>query len=326
MTENKMNVTAQNTVTENGESAVVEKAEVKSTAEGAVAECVAEESAGSENAWIQEMEQRESEREETDKRNKKILILAVRAGEIMMKSGAEIYRVEDTIERICKACRIPYVDVFATQSGGIFVSLDSGGNKSDIFTYIKRIKGGGDTDLTKISEINRFSREFTTTDLSVDEGMKRLKEIDHIKPMPSPIRLLGAALVASFFSLIFGGNLIDFVCAFFIGGGSYLLSQFLSRYSINYFIRGFCCCAIAAFFALLASAVIPGSNYSSIIIGALMIFVPGVAITNSIRDFLSGDMLSGLARATEAFIIAISLAVGAGMILKLWYSVGGVFI
>lgn len=261
-----------------------------------------------------------------DQKNKKILILAVRAGEIMMKSGAEIYRVEDTIERICKACRIPYVDVFATQTGGIFVSLDSGGDKSDMFTYIKRIKGSGDTDLTKISEINRFSREFTTTDLSVEEGMKRLKEIDHIKPMPFAIRLLGAALVASFFSLIFGGNILDFICAFFIGGFSYLLSGFLGRYSINYFIRGLCCCAAAAFLALLAAAAIPGADYSAIIIGTLMIFVPGVAITNSIRDFLSGDMLSGLARATEAFIIAISLAVGAGLVLTLWYSVGGVFI
>ena len=106
--------------------------------------------------------------------HKKVLILAVRAGEIMMKSGAEIYRVEDTIERICKACKIPYVEVFAMQTG-IFVSLDSGDDNSDMYTYIKRIRGGGDTDLTKISEINRFSREFTTTDLSVDAGMKRLK-------------------------------------------------------------------------------------------------------------------------------------------------------
>lgn len=318
MTENKMNLTA--------EHAVAGNADAKSTAEHALPKNSTNEITRAESSRSRNTDQEENQREKTDQRNKKILILAVRAGEIMMKSGAEIYRVEDTIERICKACRIPYVDVFATQSGGIFVSLDSGGNKSDIFTYIKRIKGSGDTDLTKISEINRFSREFTATDLSVDEGMKRLKEIDHIKPMPSPIRLLGAALVASFFSLIFGGNLIDFVCAFFIGGGSYLLSQFLSRYSINYFIRGFCCCAMSAFLALLASAIIPGANYSAIIIGALMIFVPGVAITNSIRDFLSGDMLSGLARATEAFIIAISLAVGAGMVLKLWYSVGGVFI
>ena len=261
---------------------------------------------------------------------KKVLILAVRAGELMMKNGAEIYRVEDTIERICKACRIHYVEVFAMPTG-IFVSLDSGDADSDMYTYVKRIKGGGDTDLTKISEINRFSRDFTTTDLSVEDGMKRLKEIDNIPSAPLPVRLLGASLVASFFSVLFGGGILDFLCGLLIGAASYLLSLLLKRFSINYFIRGFCCCAVSAALALTAAAFIPGTNSNAIIIGTLMIFVPGVAITNSIRDFLSGDMLSGLARATEAALIAISLAAGAGVIMKIWNSVfgsliGGTFI
>ncbi|MDE8735358.1 threonine/serine exporter family protein, partial [Eubacteriales bacterium DFI.9.88] len=97
----------------------------------------------------------------------------------------------------------------------------------------------------------------------------------------------------------------------------------LKRFSINYFIRGFCCCAVSAAIALTAAAFIPGTNSNTIIIGTLMIFVPGVAITNSIRDFLSGDMLSGLARATEAALIAISLAAGASVIMKIWNSVFG---
>lgn len=255
-------------------------------------------------------------------KQKKILILAVRAGELMMKSGAEIYRVEDTVTRICKACGIHYVEVFAMQTG-IFVSMDTGDEDSDMYTYIKRIKGS-ETDLTKISELNRFSREFTTTDLSVEDGMEHLKKIHHIEPLPFPVRLLGAALVASFFSLLFGGEVLDFCFAALIGAASYLVSRVLSLYSINFFIRGFCCCALAAFLALSVASAVSGTNYNAIIIGALMIFVPGVAITNSIRDFLSGDMLSGLARATEAILIAISLAAGAGMVLKFWYSVGGV--
>ena len=65
-------------------------------------------------------------------------------------------------------------------------------------------------------------------------------------------------------------------------------------------------------------------DFSSIIIGTLMIFVPGVAITNSIRDFLSGDMLSGVARLTEALVVGVSLAAGAGLMLELWSMLGGV--
>lgn len=253
---------------------------------------------------------------------KRILILAVRAGELMMKSGAEIYRVEDTITRICKAGRISYVDVFATPTG-IFVTLDNGDRESDVFTYIRRIKGSN-TDLSTISEVNKFSREFTTTDLSVDEGMKILSEIERKKPYPFSARLLGAALVAAFFCVIFGGDTVDFFIAAVIGAISCIISTLLGKIELNFFIKGFCCCFLATFLALLVTTLGLTEDFSSIIIGTLMIFVPGVAITNSIRDFLSGDMLSGVARLTEALVVGVSLAAGAGLMLELWSMLGGV--
>ncbi len=253
---------------------------------------------------------------------KRALILAVRAGELMMKNGAEVYRVEDTITRICRACHIPYVEVFATTTG-VFVTIGSGGEGGDVYTYIKSLDGRT-TDLKKISDLNKFSREFTDTDLSVESGIKRLSEIDNAKPYPLPIRLLGAGLVASFFCGIFSGHIIDSLCSFIIGVAGYSLASFLDRYDINYFIRGFTCCGLTTFLALLADSSGACSNYGAIVIGTIMIFVPGVAITNSIRDFLSGDMLAGVARMAEALIIAVSLATGAGIIIAAWNMIGGV--
>ncbi len=107
---------------------------------------------------------------------KRALILAIRAGEIMMKNGAEIYRVEEVITRICHACGVPYVEVFATPTG-IFASIGTGGADGETETYIKSISSRT-TDLNKISRVNSFSRRFTTTDLSVEDGMKELTEID----------------------------------------------------------------------------------------------------------------------------------------------------
>lgn len=251
---------------------------------------------------------------------KKVLILAIYAGEIMMKNGAEIYRVEDTITRICKACGINYVEVFATPTG-IFVSLDKGG-EDDVLTYVKRIKGSN-TDLSKISSVNHFSRQFTTTDLSVDEGMKILKEIDDKPSYPLFIRLLGAAMIASTFCLLFGGAFIDFCIAILSGMMCYTFSLLLKKLDINSFVTGFCCCGLAAFIAISSSTAIPAASYDPIIIGTLMLFVPGVALTNSIRDFLSGDMLSGVSRMVEAVLTAVSLAAGAGVVLKLWALLGG---
>lgn len=252
---------------------------------------------------------------------KKVLILALYAGELMMKSGAEIYRVEDTITRICKACKIPYVEVFATTTG-IFLSLDEGSADSDMHTFIKRIKGSS-IDLDKISRINQFSRVFATTDLSLDDGLNIIKDISKIKPYSLMTRIFGASLVSSFFALIFGGDISDFCCSFIIGAISYSVSVLLDRIETNLFIRGFCCCSLATLLALLSVSLHIGSNLSSIIIGSIMIFLPGMAITNAIRDTLAGDTLSGVSRGMEAIIVAVSLAAGVGVIIKVWVSLGG---
>lgn len=252
---------------------------------------------------------------------KKVLILALYAGEIMMKNGAEIYRVEDTISRICKACGINYVEVFATPTG-IFLSLDKGGEEDDTQTYIKRIKGVN-TDLGKISLVNQFSRKFTTTDLSVDEGMKILKRIENRKPYNRAVRYFGAAMVASSFCILFGGSWVDFFVSVFAGIICYMFSCGLNRLHINSFVTAFCCCGLAALIALIFSAVIPAASYSFIIIGTIMLFVPGVSLTNSIRDILSGDMLAGVSRLVEAVLTAVSLAAGAGVVMKLWAMMGG---
>jgi len=254
---------------------------------------------------------------------KKVLILALRAGELMMKSGAEIYRVEDTITRICKACRIPYVEVFATPTG-IFLSLDEGSEDSDMHTFIKRIKGSS-IDLEKISRINHFSREFTTTDLSIDAGLTILREIANSKPYPLLLRIVGAALVSSFFALIFQGTYQDFFCALIAGACSYTLSVFLDKRETNLFIRGFLCCAAATFIALGLFSAGVGVNLNSVIIGSIMIFLPGVAITNAVRDTLEGDMVSGMTKGIEAVVIAVSIASGVGVALKIWTLLGGMF-
>lgn len=254
-------------------------------------------------------------------RKKSILRLAVRAGEIMMKSGAEIYRVEETIVRICKACGVDNVEVFAMPTG-IFVTLDNESMGDSVTTYIRRIRSG-ETDLHKISLVNQFSREFTTTDLSIAAGLQRLDEIEREKRYHFTVRVIAASVVAACFAVMFGGNAIDFGCAFITGMICYTMSRFLEKYEINFFIRGLCCCALAAFIALVIARSLEQASYQPIISGTLMLFVPGVAITNSIRDFLSGDMLAGLTRMVEAFLIAVSLAAGAGIVLTLWRIFGG---
>lgn len=53
-------------------------------------------------------------------------------------------------------------------------------------------------------------------------------------------------------------------------------------------------------------------NVDKIIIGALMLLVPGVAVTNSMRDIIAGDLIAGLMKMVEALMVATAIAIGTG--------------
>jgi len=252
---------------------------------------------------------------------KKVLVLALYAGEIMMKSGAEIYRVEDTITRICKACKIDYVECFATTTG-IFLSLDREGGEDEMRTFIKRIDGIT-IDMERISMINKFSRAFTTTDMSIDDGMDQLRKIAAKPTFSLPLRLLGVILVGAFMCPYYGGDIPEMCVAAGASCVGYLIFVAVKRFKLAGFIRVFISCLGGTLTVLAASNLYPGGNTTAVIISAVTIFMPGVAITNAARDLLSGDMISGVARATDAVITAVSIAGGAGMVSGIWVAGGG---
>jgi uncharacterized membrane protein YjjP (DUF1212 family) len=258
-----------------------------------------------------------------DKKQKRILILALFAGELMMKSGAEVYRVEDTITRICRACGIPYVECFATTTG-IFLSIDRGDSDGDMHTFIKRIHGTS-IDLAGISALNEFSRTFTSTDMSVDEGFERLREIERVKPYGLPLNALGACLIGATLCPCFGGRALDSLFCALVTVLAYLVSIGIGRLHLNAFTNTFICCFVCALLAALGREFGFVSGVAPVIIGAITLFMPGVAITNAARDLLSGDMLSGVARSAEAFVTAVAIAGGVGVALKLWSMARGGF-
>jgi uncharacterized membrane protein YjjP (DUF1212 family) len=251
-----------------------------------------------------------------DAYQKRVLILALFAGEIMLKSGAEVYRVEDTIIRICMACRVDYVECVATTTS-IILSIDRDDEDADMHTFLKRIDFTN-IHLTKISKINQFSRVFTSTDLSVEDGFEQLKAINCISPYPTFIRILAAALVGITMVPYYGGGILDMLCAGICGAVAYMISIFISVLKFPKFINIFVSSAVCAVLAYFLVRFGFGTNFQPVIIGAVTIFMPGIAITNAARDLLSGDMLSGVARAAEALIIAIAIAGGTGVMLRVW--------
>lgn len=246
---------------------------------------------------------------------KQLLLLAVLAGKVMLRNGAETYRVEDTIERICKSRKgIKYADAFVTPTG-IFVSLEDNG---EMITYLVRIKSIK-IDLNKINLVNQFSREFVNSNMSTEEGLKKLKKINKEKTYKESTKVLFGSLASAFFSLLFGGMFLDFISTFLVSLSVLITVNKVSKYKMTFFISNFVGAALASILSLLIVYIGIGQNMDIIIIGSIMPLVPGVPIANAMRDTISGDFISGLSRGMEAVFSALAIAFGVGLVLNIYF-------
>jgi len=249
----------------------------------------------------------------------RILNFTSNAGKIMLQSGGETYRVEETITRMCQSFSIDDVDAFASPTA-VMISIVIDGK---IYSVVKRINSRK-IDLNKVHNINSLSRVMYDKKPSIDFCEEELNKICINDDYSLKTILLYSGVATSTFSVLFGGGVVDFVCAFFIGIITKLISIILHKSLLNeFFINAICGAfiAISSIFLLKFSIV---SNLDKLVAGSIMLLVPGLALTNSIRDILEGQLLSGLSKAAEALFIGISTAVGTGSILHFYLVLGGI--
>lgn len=249
---------------------------------------------------------------------KEALNIAMLSGEILLTSGSEIYRVEDTIDRICSAYGIK-CESFVTPTG-IFISGWAANNTNEPVSLIKRVRNRT-INLHNIEIINTFSRNLQKNKMSYDEALGVLKDIEKAPYFPLILRLAAAGLTSFAYAVLFKGTFFDGIFAASISMLIYGLLEKLKRLDLSQYFSSFLCSFIAGLIPTYAAKYISILNTNSIIVGSIMILVPGLAITNGIRDALHGDILSSLARVGEAFIIVASTGVGVGsalLLMKYW--------
>ena len=247
-----------------------------------------------------------------------ILQVAMIAGQMILENGGETYRVEETIWRICKIYGAEEAESFATPTG-IMASICHEGK---IYSLTRRVSNRT-VNLDKIDKVNDLSRSILSKKLSVTDFKKELIKINKEDIYPLPVIIIFSALGAGSFSVLFGGTLKDVFAAFLIGLIIKYLTVKWSEIGINLFFVNSICSGIAALLAIILYKLGIASQVNQTIIGAIMLLVPGLAITNAIRDTISGDLLSGIIRAAEAFFVGLSAAIGTGSILHIYLRLGG---
>lgn len=246
--------------------------------------------------------------------NRRLIKLATSAGQIILESGGEIYRVEDTINKILNSYDIRDAESFVTPTG-IMVSLTD--MQGDVISLIHRVSKST-VDLEKVALVNSLSRELMVNPLPLDELEIKLKEISDKEPYSIRFQLLMAALCGFSFTILFGGSLVDASISLFIGIFVRLLQLVTREIKLNAIFINIIGGALVAILVTIYTKLIPfETDQNTIIIGSIMLLVPGIAFTNGIRDTLMGDYLSGVSKGMEAFLIAVGIAIGAGFGLAL---------
>ncbi len=242
------------------------------------------------------------------KLNRDILHRVMMIAQEMTEIGAEISRVEESVDRICCAYGAVRADVFATTSN-IIVSVED--ENGAVITQTRRIKKQISNNMEKLHRYNALVRSLTQNTPEKEEIDRLLCETRNTKKYPAWLTVLCSAMISSAFCLFFGArSWQELLTAFVVGTASGLLSEIMDRMRFNpIFIRFLC--------AFAASGIATAAVYYQfieapdfVLIGNIMTLIPGVGLTNAMRDLFSGDVISGILRSIEALLFALAIAFG----------------
>lgn len=247
-----------------------------------------------------------------------ILELVMLAGEILLKNGAETYRVEDTVERIGLAAGMRQVEAFATPTG-LVVTLEHPLGFSR--TKVRRIRERG-ISLSKVAAVNEVSRRMVNGKLSTMQAALELSKIQQSpNAYPPWVHLVAAGIGSGCFAYLFGSNLREFFLAVFAGLVIHWFRLKSAGWGFNRLFGSFLGGLIAAATGVLGQLNLKGVSADKVVIGAIMTLVPGLAITHAVRDVIYEDLLSGVSRGVEAVLVSIAVAAGVSLVLGLWLGV-----
>ncbi len=242
-----------------------------------------------------------------------LLDMTAELGYQLAMSGAETFRVEESVNRVMRAYGIQ-AEAFAIPNC-LHVSIETDIGKP--LTRMRRIQEHG-SDLDAVEKYSNLSRRICNECPEPAVAMQWIKEVSNARKRYSlPVFLTGCFMGSLGFCLLFGGSYIDSLCSGLCGltiglvnrGTECLKINPLFRTLIASFIMGLLACFLG--FCKLAN------NVDAVIIGALMSLVPGFLFTNGLRDIIYGDVNSGINRIVQVFLIAITLALGTAAAWKL---------
>lgn len=241
-----------------------------------------------------------------DMERRELLHALMDLGELMLVSGGEVKRVEDTITRMGVASGAARMNVFVITSSIVVTMEDPDGCE---YTETKRVLMSTANHFRRLEQLNQLSRSFCSRPCTAAVLHERIEEIRNQKEKIFWL-YFGSVMGAAAFAIFFGGTLVDGIASGLMGLFASLLVSYLEPYCPNAVSFNLLTSFLCGFGICLLGRAIPGLHADMIMIGDIMLLIPGIPMTNSIRDVLVGDTISGTLRLTESMVRAAVIAAG----------------
>lgn len=229
---------------------------------------------------------------------------------MMIENGGETYRAEECCISILNGCGAKEVNVIALPTAVIATAEIDGEMRTECASVKNRT-----INLSMIDRINAVSRRIAMCEITVEEGFEILEKRSDESGMRPVVRALLFSLASGSFAVIFGGGVGEFIAAYFAAFFCRYFVQFVESITSYNFLSTLGGSMIIAVCARLAAVFYNTIEVEPVIIGAIMPLVPGLAMTNALRDTINGDLISGLSRGVETLICAIAIASGVAIVL-----------
>ena len=241
--------------------------------------------------------------------DKEVMELAIGAGHLLLENGAEIFRVEETMDRICRHYGVESGNAFVL-SNGIFAT--AGDEREGFFAKVQHIPVSG-AHLDKVAAVNQLSREISQGKYTAAEALKALEAIKAMPGKRKISQIVASGVGSGAFCYLFGGTLFDGLCALAAGALLYLFVLYVSGPSLSRIVGNILGGALVTLVCSGLYLLRRGGQLDYMIIGSIMPLIPGVPFTNAIRDIADGDYISGSVRMLDALLVFFSIAIGVGM-------------
>lgn len=230
-------------------------------------------------------------------------------GESMLISGAENYRIEDSLYRMCRSYGFVKYDVFVIPSNiQITVETENG----DIITQVRHIENA-DIDFDQLDYMNNLCRYICSHTPDEEELQKKYQEVKNRPPQHPEAKYFAGVMGGTGFAVFFGCNFKDAIVAVIVSLMIVVVGKWLEKREGNLFVYNTILSFLSEVIIVLSVRNGFADHPERIMIGIVMLLISGLSTTNGIREILQKDYISGFINIMNSILGAAGIAVGTAL-------------